>query len=276
MLKLIDSASADIPASHLAAGKGLPPARARLAALLDYRQSVARELEELRHARLKLDSEIGKLESALAKAEAALNAEADRLAASFRRSVASFFGEAATAPAADSQNESRRLSIAKRAAIKLDSQIETLATRLEQLENQIPVQAKAALRELAADIGSEYAAAILRVRQLAIELEGLDVATGRGRDGRLVGELPGFAVAGHRYPVIPVAGRRDEISAAVNVWQAAERALLANPAKSPALRFDFNSESGPDCSYDQLTSTERRIVDLENAHAPVVSFRKGL
>jgi hypothetical protein len=98
------------------------------------------------------------------------------------------------------------------------------------------------------------------------QLEGLSLATGAGRNERLMAEVPGFRLCGHRHPQIPVSPRGKDIGSAARQWQALARAWSADPRMDPEKILRFEPAQEPDVDdiiYHEKTELERNIVDLE-------------
>ena len=256
----------EMPATHLTAARGLPPARGRLASLKEWRSAVDGDLDALRSDRVRLQSEIDKLCTRLAIEAEALDAEVDGLLSGLRRGLLNFVTRT---PAPDATT-GRRLEVAQMAAERLDAQIAGLAAQIEGIDGAIEAAATAAVCELAVDtMGSEYLALVDRLRELMTILEGAAVATSAARDGRTVGTLPGVALLGQ--PVeVPIACARGEIEHARGQWIAARQALLADPRSVPALNFDRAAEADDDVPYEQLTAAERHLVDAAHAFPHIV------
>jgi hypothetical protein len=97
--------------------------------------------------------------------------------------------------------------------------------------------------------------------------EGLEIALGRGRDGRLVGELPGFPTAGHELAMTAVAAAQGEVAAAAETWRLLSRTWAQNPRTDAAkvLHFVKPGSIPENLSYHELSGPERAIVDAHFA-----------
>jgi hypothetical protein len=98
------------------------------------------------------------------------------------------------------------------------------------------------------------------------QLEGLSLATGNGRNERLMSEVPGFRICGHDHPKLPISPRGSDIGAAVRQWQALIRAWSVDPRTDPEKILRFEPAQEPDVDdivYAEKTDLERQIVDLE-------------
>lgn len=259
------------PADIVAPVKGLPPGRARLARYLAWRKVVAAEVGQLEAGRAKLADQIDRADRARAECASEAKAGARAILDKIRKgldwtipgAVSAKHQSAAQALAASAPD----LEVARAALAQVDGEIEAKKTTLATLEGRHAEFVNAALREEARRIGEEYRAAIDAMIEAATQLEALDRLCGAGHDGRVVGELPGFAMADHRFAAIPVALNSNEISAALGVWREQARAWSKDPRVAADLRFVPHDPIAEDSvSYEQLTRVERSIVDAGNVN----------
>ncbi len=257
----------DPPADLGADVRGLPPARARLARFVAWRRRETDALAMLEAGRGKLMVRIEKAEEAGHRESAAVNAAAASVVEQIKRGLDWTLGavrKRPTEPEAD-------LTVERTALAKLDAAIAAKRAEVDAIGKRLADASDAALVEHAeATIGAEYHAAIEAVRAAMTRLEGLEVAIGRGREGRLVGELPGFATAGHELGVTAVAAPQREVAAAGENWRELARVWSDDP-RADASKVLLFSKHDPgalkDVVYHQLTDVERRLVDARRATA---------
>ncbi len=261
------------PASITAETRGLPPQRAALALHLAWIQSVAGEIDALQTGREKIVSQIDKAKQAQAKLKEDTNTVAASLLDKIKRGVEWSFGSVVT-PGHIERAEtiaasSHHLAVAESALAQLDQEIADKTALHFAIENRQGEFMRRALREYAAnEVGQEYAAALDAVRECMTRLEALERFCGGGHDGRLVAELPGFPVAGHRFDLVPVAVVSSEVGAALGAWRNLAQAWAKSPRANPEKHLTFapiDPNAVDSVTYDQLTTIERRIVDAQNA-----------
>jgi hypothetical protein len=240
----------------------LPPARKQLASIHAQHMDAVASLAKLEAGRQKLAARIDKAEAAAGRESAQVDAEASAVLESIKRGL-----EWALSPR-KRQPVSHDLQVERAALAKLDDAIAAQQAAVETLNAQLTEAANAALiAHAAATIGAEYQAALEAVRAAMTKLEGLEVALGRGRDGRTVGEVPGYAVAGHELSMTAVAAAPTEIAAAVDTWRSLAKAWMADPRALPGRVLKFAAKHQPDetTPYHLLSAAERRLVDAKFA-----------
>jgi len=262
----------DLPATHTAATRGLPPQRARLAHYLAWRKSVGDELAALQKGRDKLLNQIAKADRTKGEVAEAADAGAatvlDKIKRGLDWSLGSIVSPALKDHAATVAASEPQIAVAKAALAKLHAEIEAKTRLQDTIAGRHAEFTNAALCEHAkAELGREYQAAIDTVRDCMTRLEALERMTGGGHDGRLVAELPGFRAAGQRHDVLPIVALPSDISAALAAWQALGRAWAKNPRAEPSkhLKFASHDPNAADATpYEARTALERRVIDIEN------------
>ena len=221
----IDRDTGEPPADLGVDVRGLPAARARLACYGAWRARSANELVQLEVGRSKLAERIAKAEQASKRQAAEVDADATSVVEQIKRGIVDWtFGQGRKMPEAGPN-----LAVEHQALSKLDSEIAAKRETIAAIDARLPGLAHAALVEHAVKIGGEYQAALDAARDAMTALEGLNVVLGRGRQGRPVGEMPGYAIAGHLLEFTPVAAPLSEVAAAADVWRALARAWSADP-----------------------------------------------
>jgi hypothetical protein len=253
------------PPSDLAVDtRGLPTARAKLATYLAWRNREALALAALEAGRGKLAGRVDDAEAGLKRQAAEVDAAAASVVEQIRRGLEWTLGAARKRPDVEGPD----LSVAKSALAKIDGEIAAKREAVAAIDARLPGLAHASLVEHAAKIGGEYRAALDAARDGMTALEGLNVVLGRGRQGRPVGEMPAYAVAGHPLDFTPVAAPLSEVAAAADVWRSLARAWLADPRAdvSKMLRFAPHDPAALESVlYHELSAVERRLVDFRAA-----------
>jgi hypothetical protein len=260
------------PASITADTRGLPPHRAALALHLAWIQSVANEIAALNAGREKIVGQLDKAKQAQARLRDETGAVAASLLDKIKRglewSIASAVSPGHLEKAASINASSQHLAVAASTLAQIDQEIAIKSALLVTLENRQGEFMRRALREYAAnEVGQEYAAALDAVRECMTRLEALERFCGAGHDGRLVLEVPGFPVAGHRFDKVPVAVVSSEVGAALGAWRNLAQAWAKSPRANPEKHLKFapiDPNAVDDVVYDQLTPIERRVVDALN------------
>ena len=255
------------PADLGADVRGLAPARARLARFVVWRRREADALAMLKAGRGKLMVRIERAEEAGHRESAAVDAAAASVVEQIKRGLdwtLSAVRKRPTEPEAD-------LTVERTALAKLDAAIDAKRAEVDAIGKRLAEAANDALVEHAeATIGAEYLAAIEAVRAAMTRLEGLEIALGRGRDGRLVGELPGFATAGHELDTTALAAPQSEVAAAGENWRELARVWSDDPRADASKVLIFNKHDPgalKDVVYHELSDAERRLVDARHANA---------
>ena len=173
---------------------------------------------------------------------------------------------AAEAEAPNTEANSGRLAVAREALRQVERELAAKHELAAALERRWGEFSGAALREYAQGLATAYKATLATLRNQMAQLEGLALATGAGRDERVMAECPGFRLCGHKHPQIPVSPRKDDIVSAVRQWVDLARAWGQDPRAEAdkILKFEPAQEPGPDdIIYAEKTELERKIVDLE-------------
>jgi hypothetical protein len=251
----IDRSAADV--------RGLPPARAALARVVAWRRKEQDALATLKAGRARIAARIEAAKAEIAQDHAQAEAEAASILDSVRRGAE--FALSFIRP----REAVLDLTVAHLALAKADEEIRVKAAELDAVAERQKLAVDAALTEAAHSVVNAYDSALTAATEAAARLEGLAVHLGRGRAGRTVGEMPGFAMAGDDADARPVAVHRREIDAAAKVWRGFAEALANDPRADAAkhLRFMPLDPSAPtNLSYHELTAAERRLVDVRAAN----------
>jgi hypothetical protein len=249
----------------------LPPQRARLARFLAWRQAIAAEIAGLTDGRTKIVAQINQAKSAAAKVEEDKNAGAAAIVNRVKRgldwSLGSIVPRGHAKRIASAMETAQGLAVAEMALGQIDREIAakeavkaTLDGRLSEFTN------RALIEHAKSTLAADYCAAIEAVRDCVTRLEGLDRLRGRSHDGRMVLDLPGFSVAGHRFDREPVVVSPAEVSAAVSAWRALAEAWAKSPKADPDkhLKFEAHNPNAVDNTpYEQRTDIERWLIDAK-------------
>ena len=208
-----------------------------------------------------------RLESELAKAEE-IKAEADGqidegVASMLERIKSGLSWRLPIAPPPVAAADTR---VARAAIDKVEGDLAAQCELRAALESRWAEFSGAAIREYGKELAAAYGVTLVTLRNQMCQLEALDLATGGGRSARLMAEVPGFTIAGHKHAQIPVSPRREDIANAVRQWQGLARAW-SRDVHAPAERvLNFEPAKEPDVNevvYERKTALERQIVDLE-------------
>jgi hypothetical protein len=240
--------------------KGLSPSRARFASYLEWRKSVDADIEKLEQARAQLESDLAKAEEIKAEVDGLID---DGVKTMLERIKSGLSWRLPIAPPPVAAADTR---VARAAIDKVEGDLAAQCELRAALESRWAEFSGAAIREYGKELAAAYGVTLVTLRNQMCQLEALDLATGGGRSARLMAEVPGFTIAGHKHAQIPVSPRREDIANAVRQWQGLARAW-SRDVHAPAERvLNFEPAKEPDVNevvYERKTALERQIVDLE-------------
>ena len=249
----------------------LPPARAALAALNAEIAGAEAELRTLRSGKAKLDLDLTSVRNTETELAALVDADARDIVTKLRSGVTWVLdqvgGDKAEKIAERLAASKHRAAVAERALTATEGEIAALEARIVELKARRPPCIVTAVREAAEGVFSDYAVALEHVRECMVILSGLERFAGIERLGRVTGTLPDYGWS-DGLPDLAVVASERSISRAREVWSDFAEALAADP-RAPVDLLDFPPDE-PDETivYHELSTIERRRLDVQNANAP--------
>ncbi|MGO9672717.1 MAG: hypothetical protein ACLPSF_00840 [Methylocella sp.] len=250
--------------------RGFPPMRAALARHVAWIASIEGDLAKLAAGRAKLAGQIESAKAAQAAIaeDAASGAETilDKIRRGFDWSVGAAVSPGAMERAASVTASGPHLAVAEAALAKLDGEIAGTEALLSTLRARKSQFVAAAAREAADGIFQDYSTVIETLREIMVQIAGLDAALGSPRPARLVAVLPDLA-GSSGLDEMPVLAPPAAIADAAKEWRRFIHALAADP-RAPASMLEFApvDPNAPDPScYDERHPLERRVIDVNFA-----------
>jgi hypothetical protein len=191
--------------------KGLPPRRAELAKLVEWRKKIASELDALSKGRRELESRIKHPEAAQAIAEGETTAAAENVLDRIKQGL----GWKIVVPNSVAP-DAKELQIAQAALGRLDAERASKEAFIESLGNRIVAMARRAVWEHGAAIRQTYEATVGVLRDMLAQLVALDRVAGVGHEGRMIVDFPTFSGP---HAVMPVRIEESDIESARRVWR---------------------------------------------------------
>jgi hypothetical protein len=248
---------------------GLPPARAQLVDLNRRIADAEHQLATLCSGRYRLRSELGRANSAKIELDVLISDDASSLVGKLRSGVTwalSNFGSPRAQTLVAQLSESRvQHEVGAQALQSIDAECKALESDLDALRARKPN----VVAQAAAGLFEDYADAVDQLRDLMVQLRGLEVAMGVERiPARTAAMLPDFTWA-DGLPEMAVVAPAASIATANNVWQKFARTLGDNPlASADEMKFPSVDPYADDglVEYGRMTATERRRVDILKSH----------
>ena len=263
----------EIPSDVIVDARGLPPSRAELLRYTHWRRREETVLARTREHRSSLITELDECKATLGKMEETISSDSAGIVDAIKRGAAkglrSITGKGQSGIEPERAIVSHRISVGTKALEHFDREIGEQEAHVNEIASYEAAFVHAALLEHArTEFAPKYQKAIEELYGAVMALETIDSLVGKGHDGRMVIELPGFDVASHEADMIPLVFLPSSMRDAIALWRKLATAWASNPRADAAkiLRFEPRNPDEQDSTpYENRTDCERHIIDIRRA-----------
>ena len=250
----------------------LPPARAALAALNAEIAGAEAELRTLRSGKAKLDLDLTSVRNTETELAALVDADARDIVSKLKSGVTWVLeqvgGEKAQKIAERLAASKHRAAVAERALTATEGEIAALETRLADLRARKPAYVAAVVKESSGGLFEDSNTLAEQLRETMVHLAALERHLGVNRVGRVVAVLPDFTWQDNLGEA-PIVAPEREIRKAQTLFARFAEALDKDP-RAPMPELDpIDPVPDENTVYSDLSSVERRHLDVRNANAPL-------
>ncbi len=255
---------------------GLPPARQALADHAAEQRAVDDQLRTLRAGKARLESDISAVRGAETELDNLVADEArtlsERVKSGLDWVIGSVTGPKAQRLAEQVSAAKLRSAVGERALGNIENEIAGLEARVADLQNRKPAYVRAAVSEACEGLREDLSTILASLQAAMIQMSALERHVGIQRLGRVTAVIPDFTWSDGLSETVLLAPEREIKKVEAVIAKFAE-ALAADP-RTPASMLEFPPvDPSPDANttYHELSPTERRHLDSQNASAPFLN-----